>query len=123
MSMHCPAAMNSKNYKRLCSRLYYYPLLAVLNYNNYSYWYQYLSLHNYPDHKLLLVALVRLTLSCPSRKMDWCSCSQDLTRNECRSLGNCNKCSCRMRLIFAPSCSFPPVDAECMNTRPGLRLW
>lgn len=103
--------------KQCCSKTHCYPLLAVLNHNNnYLYFDQRLFCHNYPDHKLLLVALVRWTLSNLSRKLGWCSCSRDLTRSDCHSRDSYNKSSCRTRLIFL-SFYFLSVDAGCTSIR------
>lgn len=117
-SMHSPVvavvaavvATNNMNHKyyRSC----YYLLLAVLMRNN-SYYFQCLLDQNVPDHKLLLLALVR---SQSRRPREWHPCSRDMTRNDFPCLGNYSKRSCHMKLIFASSyLTLPSVGVEYKN--------
>ena len=129
--MYYRAAMNNLDCKQHCSALYCYPLLVELNYNN-SYWYQRLSCRCFPDHKRLLVALVRLKLSSLSRKPGWCSRCRDLTRSDrhsrdlsrtyYHSRDSYNKSLYRTALIFPSFCLLPSVDVECTNILLDSRL-
>ena len=103
--------MNSMNQKCWYLWLYYYLQLSVMKHNN-NYWYQCLPDQYFPDHKLLLLALV-LFQSRKLRALYYYP--RDMTRNDCYSLGKCSKRLCHMKLIFASSYLTPSVDAEYKN--------
>ena len=117
LKMHSPlvlvaVAMNSMSHKYLYLWwLYYYFQLSVLKHNN-NYCYQCLSDQYFPDHKLLLLALV-LSLSRKLRVLY--RFPRDLTRNDSHCLGKCSKRSCHMKLIVASSYLTPSVGAEYKN--------
>lgn len=117
LKMHSPlvlvaVAMNSTSHK--CWYLwwlYYYFQLSALKHNN-NYCCQRLSDQYFPDHKLLLLALV----PSQSRKLRALyHFPRNLTRNDSHCLGKCSKRSCHMKLIFASSYLTPSVDAEYRN--------
>ena len=116
LKMHSPLVLaavvrNSMSHKCWYLWLYYYFQLSALKHNN-NYCYQCLSDQYFPDHKLLLLALV------PSRSRKLRALyrfPQDSPRNDNHCLGKCSKRSCHMKLIFESSYLTPSVDAEYKN--------